>query len=261
MDFYVATGPADACGPGCSEWIAVDGKFDQDAGKRFRAFLEFTAPARPAGIFSLAGRGACRRDRNRARPAGTQYDGRCRTNRHTKVARSSAFRAATATHGSNQARMCPRSSPFKGAQCHSACVFALIGAATRRIAPPVLVGIHSPRATSDRVETISEQNPETRRLTSEERNQGLWRFVMTLGVDPELVDAGRTGSRTILSISSAARKSSVTGLRVARPVRDALDERGNPTVQSHLVKAIHLRRRSSTAHRAARVFGPIRDTA
>ena len=32
MDVYVATGPAGACGPGCSEWIAVEGRFDEDAG-------------------------------------------------------------------------------------------------------------------------------------------------------------------------------------------------------------------------------------
>src|SRR6478609_227450 len=39
MDVYVATGPADACGPGCSEWIAVEGRFDAEGGRRFREFL------------------------------------------------------------------------------------------------------------------------------------------------------------------------------------------------------------------------------
>src|SRR5581483_1483724 len=39
LTFFVAAGPANACGPGCSSWIAADGYFDSDAGKRFRDFL------------------------------------------------------------------------------------------------------------------------------------------------------------------------------------------------------------------------------
>src|SRR2546423_9633860 len=38
--FFLAKGEPDACGPGCSEWIAADGAIDRDAGKRFRALLE-----------------------------------------------------------------------------------------------------------------------------------------------------------------------------------------------------------------------------
>ena len=54
--FFVANGPANACGPGCSSWIAADGYFDSDAGKRFRDFLN--DPARrqlPVFFNSLGG--------------------------------------------------------------------------------------------------------------------------------------------------------------------------------------------------------------
>jgi len=54
--FFVATGPANACGSGCSSWIAADGYFDSDAGKRFRDFLN--EPARrqlPVFFNSLGG--------------------------------------------------------------------------------------------------------------------------------------------------------------------------------------------------------------
>jgi hypothetical protein len=39
MIFVVARGRTDACGPGCSEWIAADGMFDNGIEKRFRDFL------------------------------------------------------------------------------------------------------------------------------------------------------------------------------------------------------------------------------
>ena len=37
--FFVAKGPANACGPGCSEWIAAEGRFNSDAPQRLRDFL------------------------------------------------------------------------------------------------------------------------------------------------------------------------------------------------------------------------------
>ena len=39
IEFYVAHGDANACGPGCSEWIAAEGKIDVGAADRFRQLL------------------------------------------------------------------------------------------------------------------------------------------------------------------------------------------------------------------------------
>src|SRR5262245_61983836 len=39
MIFVVAHGPPNACGPGCSDWIAAEGMFDTDVVPRFRSFL------------------------------------------------------------------------------------------------------------------------------------------------------------------------------------------------------------------------------
>ena len=38
--FFVAKGGPDACGAGCSKWIAADGMIDSGAAERFRAFLD-----------------------------------------------------------------------------------------------------------------------------------------------------------------------------------------------------------------------------
>jgi len=40
MVFYVAHGPADACGPGCSDWIAAEGTVQFDTFKRLIAILD-----------------------------------------------------------------------------------------------------------------------------------------------------------------------------------------------------------------------------
>src|SRR5690349_24599562 len=39
MIFVLAHGGPDACGPGCSEWIAAEGLFNNDTEERFRRFL------------------------------------------------------------------------------------------------------------------------------------------------------------------------------------------------------------------------------
>ncbi|MES5485563.1 hypothetical protein QMZ05_22675 [Bradyrhizobium sp. INPA03-11B] len=40
MIFYVAHGPSDACGPGCSDWIAAEGSVQWDTYKRLLAILD-----------------------------------------------------------------------------------------------------------------------------------------------------------------------------------------------------------------------------
>src|SRR5262245_11745715 len=58
MIFFVAKGEPGACGPGCSEWIAAEGRFDVGAAQRFREFLD-ALPRRDLPIFfnSPGGRG------------------------------------------------------------------------------------------------------------------------------------------------------------------------------------------------------------
>ena len=50
MTFFLAKGEPNACGPGCSEWIAAEGMIDADAGKRLRDFVG-SLPRRNLPIF------------------------------------------------------------------------------------------------------------------------------------------------------------------------------------------------------------------
>src|SRR5262245_2700403 len=50
MMFFVAKGGPNACGPGCSEWIAAEGMIDPDAAQRFRDLMG-TLPRRDLPVF------------------------------------------------------------------------------------------------------------------------------------------------------------------------------------------------------------------
>lgn len=55
LTFFVARGPEDSCGPGCRDWIAADGQFDEGSAARFRAFLARVKPGRLPVFFNSNG--------------------------------------------------------------------------------------------------------------------------------------------------------------------------------------------------------------
>src|SRR3954462_6331069 len=80
MIFYVAHGPADSCGPGCSDWIAAEGAVQWDSYKRLIAILDRQAGRKlPVVIHSwgvsnlkvASGLGRILRDRGLDATAGT----------------------------------------------------------------------------------------------------------------------------------------------------------------------------------------------
>jgi hypothetical protein len=117
MIFFVAKGEPNACGPGCSEWIAAEGAIDSDAPKRLRTFLTSLADRKlpiffhsPGGLLPAA-LAIGRLLRGREMTAG--------------VSRT----VETELHNI--------------AGCHSACVFALIGAKVRQVPPGARIGVHT----------------------------------------------------------------------------------------------------------------------
>jgi hypothetical protein len=182
--FFVATGPANACGPGCNSWIAAEGFFDSDAGKRFRDFLN--DPARrqlPVFFNSLGGVAsqavaiglAMREYRMRAGVARTVPDG-CRP----APALNDACRRLVLAGSEQKAKLLPA-----GSHCASACVYAVLGASVRQVAPTAELGVHSIRfiwALSNRAPTGPP--PSTDSVDSVLRN-----YMVEMGVDPNLIDA------------------------------------------------------------------------
>jgi hypothetical protein len=138
--FYLAKGEPNACGAGCSEWIAAEGQFDSGAAERFRNFLkQLSGRTLPIYFYSPGGltdNGLAigRMLRERGMTAGV-----ARTIPEGCIGKSAATCHALKRSG---ATLVAR---WRGinAGCNSSCVYALIGAKVRHVPPGARVGIHT----------------------------------------------------------------------------------------------------------------------
>ena len=184
MIFVVATGEPNACGKGCSEWIAGEGRFDEGAAQRFREFLAVLA-RRDLPIFFNSDGGLVREavqiglilreSRMTAGVARTVAEG-C----HLGFPLDEACRRLMQSKREHRARLY-----FGGARCASACVYAMVGASTRHVDPGATLRIHS---------SIGREIDKT--------DNSLRRYVVAMGVDPTLVDAAaKIPSRSFRGLS------------------------------------------------------------
>jgi hypothetical protein len=143
LTFFLARGPEESCGPGCRDWIAADGQFDEGAAARFRVFLARAKPGNLPIFFNSNGGlqeeamtiGRIMRERRmRAGIALTRPD---------ICVRRPDERAVCETAKKSGKPLASEWTSFD-ANCNSACGIALIGAAERWIPPGGAIGIHSP---------------------------------------------------------------------------------------------------------------------
>jgi hypothetical protein len=140
--FFVAKGDANACGVGCSEWIAADGKFDAGADGRLRALLNKLGGRKlpiffhsPGGAVSASlAIGRLMRQRGLTAGVGWTVPAGCdpkqqRAPACDKLKRSGRDLVAVLDTGHTM--------------CNSSCAFALVGAAVREIGAGVQLGVHS----------------------------------------------------------------------------------------------------------------------
>jgi hypothetical protein len=184
MIFVVAMGEPNACGRGCSEWIAAQGQFDEGAAQRFREFLVVLAK-RDLPIFFNSDGGlvsqavligvALRENRMTAGVARTVPEG-C----HLGFPLDDGCRRLMQSKREHKARLY-----FGGARCGSACVYAIVGASTRHVDPGATLRIHSGLGPEiDKAENF------------------LRRYMVGMGVDSALVDAAaKIPSRSFRGLS------------------------------------------------------------
>jgi hypothetical protein len=142
ITFFLAHGDADACGPGCRDWIAAEGTIDTDADDRLHVFLSklggrklpifFHSPGGsvPAGLAI----GRLMRDHHLTAGVGLTVPAGCDASQRRepacdKLKRSGRELIATLDTGH--------------AMCNSSCVYAIVGAAVREIGAGVQLGVHS----------------------------------------------------------------------------------------------------------------------
>jgi hypothetical protein len=192
MIFYVATGEPGACGPGCSTWIAAEGALDREAAERLRAFLAqlgrrklpiyFHSPGGSMGNALLIGRmlRARRMSAGVARtiPAGCD----------PKLPREAPCEALKRSGRELAAEL-----STQRAQCSSACVYALIGAPEREVAPGAMLGVHAV-APGEWVDGFSVRRKEDAITPAQREQLRLHRiryaeYVVDMGVDRGLFEA------------------------------------------------------------------------
>jgi hypothetical protein len=180
MMFFVAKGGPNACGPGCSEWIAAEGMIDPDAAQRFRDFMG-TLARRDLPVFlnslgGIAGQGivlgAMLREHRMTVGVGRTIPEGCRQ----AAASDDACRSVVQGKREQRARLAT-----EGARCISACVYALVGGSVRQVARDAQIGIHSVR--------LPRSPPREWVPGVNDVHNLLKRYMVEMGVDPGLTDA------------------------------------------------------------------------
>jgi hypothetical protein len=141
MVFYDARGDADACGPGCSEWIAAEGQIDNDSANRLQHLLRQLNGARlpiffhsPGGrVISSMALGRLIRARQLTVSVGHTIPLGCDPDSTGEKSCEAKIRSGQPI----ESELDPLT-----AMCNSACVYAVAGGTVRLIPPWVMLGIH-----------------------------------------------------------------------------------------------------------------------
>ena len=181
MIFFVAKGEPNACGPGCSEWIAAEGTFDgPQVERRFRDLLNILKGRNLPIVFNSLGGiigealvlGRILRERRMAASVGKSYPEGCKA----RLAADESCRRIMEANREIKAQL-----RTTGAVCSSACVYALLGASTRHVPAGARVGIHAATPTA-----VSSQPGW---LTVEQMHNNRKRYILEMGANPDLQDA------------------------------------------------------------------------
>jgi hypothetical protein len=140
--FYVAKGEPDACGQGCSEWIAAEGEFDPGSPQRLRSLLTRLGKRKLPIFFNS--------------PGGLRQEamsiGRLLRERQMTAGVSETIPADCAAPAAPACQALKRSGQELTSElrnvsgCSSACVYALIGAKVRQVPPGARLGVHTGKA-------------------------------------------------------------------------------------------------------------------
>lgn len=189
---YNAKGPANACGPGCDRWIAVEGQVDEGAAARVGRFLRdvkdskrpiyFHSPGgsvRPSYVIARLLRsrkaiGRIGRTIATGCAGGTQVDAAC-------------LKIKTAG-GDVEAELTTRN-----AMCNSACGYLFLGATTREVAPDAAIAVHNSRLTLlARGPFSAQQIAEFKQRSMARADRERAAFVVSMGIARELDDLIKT---------------------------------------------------------------------
>jgi hypothetical protein len=238
--FFLAKGPADSCGPGCSAWIAADGRFVPGTAQRFEDFVR-TLSRRDLPIFfhSPGGTvgdavkiGLALRERRMTAGVGRTVTEQCRI-----FAKDDPCQRMIASGGEIKARL-----RFAEGQCHSACVFAFAGASNRRVSVGAMLGVHSAQLNAKLTQQRAAQDSRNvGEISISVLHHGLEQYLAQMGIDPRLQQtSSKVGPRHlyVLSRDEIQRFGVETGEFYETPWANLTDRSGHPFVIKSVTRAM-----------------------
>lgn len=185
---FVAEGPPNSCGPGCSRWIAAEGAFDKGSADRLAKVIDehtkLPIYLHSQGGFMEEALLVGTRLRKLRMKAGV---GRTAIQNCVGVATSKDCRRLLESGTRTPAQL----RPAEGV-CGSACVYAFIGASSRTVDPNARITVHS--TTVNRLTEKGYVAVDLDKMSTAERgfrdwaDQKLSRHTFEMGVDPSLVE-------------------------------------------------------------------------
>jgi hypothetical protein len=188
MIFYLAKGGPDACGEGCSAWIAAEGYFDSAVSARLRKFLDRVGSSdlpiffrSPGGIQMQAiAVGRLLRQRGMTAGVSTTIPDNC----ETKGDPADACRALK-----QSGRAIPAVLRSADGMCNSACVYALVGAKVRLVPPGASLGIHAGKVFIIYANGRRKAAPRSvQRSAGGELDRQLRNYLADMGIDKKLYE-------------------------------------------------------------------------
>jgi hypothetical protein len=194
MTFFIAKGEPNACGPGCHEWIAADGRIDAETPARLSALLAQIGRRKLPIYFDSPGGSV---------PASIEIGRLMRAREMTAgVARTIPQGCDPLRLGEPACERRKRSGAALAAElrtlnasCNSACVYALIGAKVREVASDAGLGVHRISITQTTVRTSSSGRVRTSTvaepsdsLSMLEMNDQLARYTVEMGISVALIE-------------------------------------------------------------------------
>jgi len=197
--FFLAKGDANACGPGCSEWIAAEGTIDVGADGRLRALLNKLGRRRPPIYFHSPGGaitgglgiGRILRQHGLTAGVGRTVPAGCDRNAAHEPACDKLKRSG---------RELVADLDTASTLCNSACVFSLVGAVVRDVDPGASLGIHSASITFSlrRIDSKGHVTRTPTHVAAKVENRALQEnydriaaYMREMGIAPGLLDAAR----------------------------------------------------------------------
>jgi len=248
MVFYLAQGEPNVCGAGCDEWIAAEGEITKGTADRMRAFLKRQGASKrpiyfnsPGGVTSESlEMGRLMRERGMTARVARTIPLACDSEGSDCAAAKRSGRPLAARLTSSQA------------QCNSACVYAIVGARLREIAPEAHLGIHASKTVIMGLPKNVIIPAETRARFKAENQQRIRRYLVAMGIPSTLLDAAEKIPHE--SVHALSREEMVQFNIDTRHVVESgwiYDERisGSGSNSSNIFKSIDMAETGSAAYR------------